>query len=205
VTSRRIGTVSRAAMMAFALILTACGGSEPAGTPQRAAAPSATAFGAPAERPRGVVADCSMRSMASFPGAFSDPRNLVVDPLVLVGAGYTPASVVREFGGNKFPLLVRAGHRVTVELSRRTRRVAGLAYGPLPQGELHLRDAHRVVTFRACRRGERSGSDAGGWPVTFWSGFVLARAPGCVPLRVWVDGAPAPRLATLRLGARRCP
>ena len=40
---------------------------------------------------------CAKRSDADFPRAFSDPRNLVVGPLVLVGAGsYTPASVVRE-------------------------------------------------------------------------------------------------------------
>jgi hypothetical protein len=32
----------------------------------------------------------------------------------LVGAAHTPARTVREYGGNKFPLLVRAGHRVTI-------------------------------------------------------------------------------------------
>lgn len=33
-------------------------------------------------------------------------------------------------------------------------------------------------------RGERSGSRAGGRPVTFWSGSVVARSPRCVPLLV---------------------
>jgi hypothetical protein len=154
--------------------------------------------------PEGVVADCSIRSEADFPNALSDPRNLVIGPLVLIGAvdaTYTPGRFV---GGQKFPALVANGHRVTVELSPGTRRVAGLAYGLLPQGELHLRDAHRIVSFVACGRIDKSGSSAGGRPVTFWSGFVLATSPTCVPLRVWVDGERTPRLVGLRLG-RRCP
>jgi hypothetical protein len=155
------------------------------------------------ERPRGVIEDCSTQSLARFPGAFAKPRNLVVGPLVLTGAGGTPA-FSSSFGGNKFPLLVRAGHRVTVELSRRTRRVAGLAYGPLPQGKVRLRDAHRVVTFVACRRDHDSQSDVDGRPVTFWSGGVLARSPRCVPLLVWVDGERSPRRAVIRLGVPRC-
>jgi hypothetical protein len=152
--------------------------------------------GSPEERPRGVVEDCSTRSEARFPGAFTDPRNVVVGPLVLVGAAYTDRGTVVEFGGNKFPLLVRAGHRVTIELSPSSRRVAGLGYGPLPEGvELQPRDGHRVVTFVACRRGGA---------VTFWSGFVLTRSPRCVPLDVWVDDEPAPRRTVLRMGARDC-
>jgi hypothetical protein len=107
-------------------------------------------------------------------------------------------------GGNKFPLLVRAGHRVTVELSSRTRRVAGLAYGPLPQGEVHLRGAHRVVTFVACAHGVKSGSTVDGRPVTFWSGGVIARSPRCVPLRIWVDREALPRHAVIRFDVRRC-
>jgi hypothetical protein len=158
------------------------------------------------ERPKGVVENCSTRSMADFPGAFSNPQNVVVGPLVLVGAAHTPASTVREHGGNKFPLLVRAGHRVTVALSRKTRRVAGLGYGPLPKGvELAPSDGHRVVTFKACRRGKNSGSNADGRPVTFWSGFVLTSSPRCVPLEVWANDEPSPRHVSLRMGVRRCP
>jgi hypothetical protein len=174
-----------------------CGGSD-ARAPDRATAPPeatvAAAERAPAKRPRAVVEDCSTRSEADLPGAFADPRNVVLGPLVLVGAAYTPPEVVREYGGDKIPALVVAGHRVTLQLSRRTRRVAGLAYGPLPQGEVRHRDAHRAVAFRACAHGD----------VTFWSGFVLARAPACVPLYAWVDEEPVPRRATLRMGVRRC-
>jgi hypothetical protein len=100
------------------------------------------------DRPRGAVADCSTQSGANFPGAFTSPRNLVVGPLALIGAGGSP-TFADSFGGQKFPALVRVGHRITVELSRRTRKGAGLAYGPLPQGHVRLRDAHRVVTFVA--------------------------------------------------------
>ena len=199
---------SSVATSAVALTLGACGGSASDGTAHKAAlrtlAP-APAHGAPRKRPQGVVEDCSTRSLAGFPGAFSDPHNVVVGPLVLVGASDTPASTVREFGGNKFPALVEAGHRVTVALSRRTRRVAGLGYGPLLQGvELSPRDGHRVVTFIACRPGKKSGSTADGQPVTFWSGFVLTSSPRCVPLDVWVDDEPSPRHTVLRMGMPRC-
>jgi hypothetical protein len=95
----------------------------------------------PRTDPRGVIVDCDRRSEASFPGAFTDPRNLVVGPLVLNGAGEpTPASVVREFGGNKFPLLVKAGHSVTLRLPRALRGFAGLAYGGLGRGHHCLRE-----------------------------------------------------------------
>jgi hypothetical protein len=153
---------------------------------------------------------CAKRSEANFPRAFADSRNLVVGPLALIGAGaYTPASVVREFGGNKFPLLVKAGHRVTVRLPRAVHRSAGLAYAglgrrPLPGGEVRLRDTAQTMTFVACRPNGPSGSRGGGEEVTFWSGFVMTSAPRCLPLAVYVDGDPSPRRATIALG-RRCP
>jgi hypothetical protein len=167
--------------------------------------------------PRGTLVDCARRSEANFPGAFADPRNVVVGPLVLVGAAYTSASVVREFGGNKFPLLVKAGHTVTVRLPRAVRGAVGLAYSGLgkrrlPQGKTRLRDAADTMTFVACepgapsaryRREGPSGSYADEEQVTFWSGFVVARAPRCVPLEVHVDDAPAPHRIGLSLG-RRC-
>jgi hypothetical protein len=185
---------------AVALALSACSLSGGDGTAGEAAdrAPTITlAKDAPRKPPRGVVEDCATRSLASFPGAFKDPDNVVVGPFVLVGAASTPPETVREFGGEKVPALVRRGHRVTVALSRRTRRVAGLGYGPLPEGvELQARDGHRVVTFIACRRGAR---------VTFWSGFVLTASPRCVPLEVWVDAEPSPRRVALPMGVSRCP
>jgi hypothetical protein len=168
-----------------------------AGTKPRTAVSSSTTDSRP------VRVDCSTRSGATFPGAFTDPRNLVVGPLVLIGGAYTPASTVREFGGNKFPLLVVAGHTVTVRLPRRGRSVAGLAYGLLPEGETTLRDTYQTVTFVACRPGRPSGSYTDGVSVTFWSGFVLASDPSCVPLDVYVDDEPSPRRVGLSLG-RRC-
>jgi hypothetical protein len=154
--------------------------------------------------PGGVIADCSMRSEAAFPGAFADPRNLVVGPLTFVGGNVpTSPSVIRGVGGQKFPLLVQAGHTVTVQVPLAVRSVAGLGYGPLPQGEVTLRDAHHTVTFVSCRRGEPSGSSANG-PVTFWSGFVVTNVPKCVPLDLYLDDDPSPRRVVLSLGAA-CP
>jgi hypothetical protein len=154
--------------------------------------------------PVGTVAGCSMRSGARFPGAFTRSSDLVVGPLAMIGAGGTPL-FSPVFGGNKFPLLVKAGHRVTVELSPATRKFAGLAYGPLPQGQVHVRDAHRIVTFIACPRGEPSGSSADGQSVTFWSGGILAASARCIRLRIWTDDAPRPRQVVVHLGTHDCP
>ena len=166
----------------------------------------AAAWANASQRPHGAIANCATQSGASFPGAFRSSRNLVVGPLALIGAGGTPLfawdSTGKE-GFQKFPLLVKENHRVTIELSPTARRGAGLGYGPLPEGETHLRDTHGVVTFIACRTG-KSASKADGRPVTFWSGSVLARSPRCVPLLVWVDDQPSPRRAVIRLGVRTC-
>lgn len=193
-----------AATAAIAALAFAGCGSQSSGRPTSAATTAAAAARA-GDRPHGVVENCSTSSEATFPGAFTDPHNVVVGPLVLVGAAYTPASTVREFGGNKFPALVRAGHRVTIALPRSARPVAGLGYGPLPEGvELSPRDGHRVVTFIACGVGRPSGSAVDGQAVTFWSGFVLTRSPRCVPLEVWVNDEPAPRRTALPMGVREC-
>jgi len=149
---------------------------------------------------KGVTEDCGTRSEADFGPAFGDPANLVVGPLAMIGAAeFTPASVVHRFGGQKYPLLVKAGHWVTIEVPAGARAFAGLGYGPLPQGEITLERAHPRVTFIAC--GEGSGSSAEG-PVTFWSGAVVANASHCVPLDVFVDGEVAPRRVFIALGVR---
>jgi hypothetical protein len=178
-------------------------GTSAAATAVALALASASESDTAAQSQKVAVENCSTRSQARFPGAFTARRNLVVGPLSMVGAGRR-AHFDPVFGGQKFQLLVRNGHRVTVKLPRRARPGAGLAYGPLPHGEVGVEDAHRVVRFTACRRGVSSGSSADGRPVTFWSGGVLARSPRCVPLRVFVDGAREPRRAVIRLGVRGC-
>jgi hypothetical protein len=148
----------------------------------------------------GVTEDCSTRSEADFGPAFGDSANLVVGPLAMIGAAeFTPAGVVRRFKGQKYPLLVKAGHAVTIEVPAGARTFAGLGYGPLPQGEITLERAHPRVTFIACA--EESGSSADG-PVTFWSGGLVANGPHCVPLDVFIDGEVAPRRVFIALGVR---
>jgi hypothetical protein len=162
-----------------------------------AALTSAALPASAAAHPTGATETCSTQSGASFPHAFTSHDNLVVGPLAMIGGGrFTTAETVQRFDGNKFPLLVAAGHRVTIELTRATHRFASLAYGS------HSRAGHRVMTFRACDRHD-AASDADGRPVTFWSGFVQATRPGCVRLRIWVDREPTPRRAHIELG-RRC-
>ena len=142
--------------------------------------------------------------MADFGPAFKDSRNLVVGPLALIGgAEPSPEAVVLAHEGQKYPLLVRAGHVVTLEIPSGKQETAGLAYGPLPQGRIRLRDAHRRVTFVACRPEKDSGSTADG-AVTFWSGAIMTSAPDCVPLNVYVDGKASPRHAAVPVGPRPC-
>lgn len=182
----------------------------PSGASPRAAERSSAelfSLATPTTKLRGPRVGCSRRSGGDFPGAFSDSANLVVGALVLVGGArpQTPKTI-REFGGQKFPLLVKAGHTVTVQLPQGARRSAGLAYGgvgargDLPEGEVKLRDSARRMTFVACGRDERSGSQADGVAITFWSGFVLVRKPACVPLKVYLDHKNSPRRARLSLG-----
>ena len=212
--SRRLGAAIAgwATIVAVALVLVVSKESSTPTAPRQAG--TGATLKSPATAPSLATGsareDCSTRSEANFPGAFTDRRNLVVGPLVLVGGAHTDASTVREFGGNKFPLLVEAGHVVTLRLAHPARD-AGLAYGPLPQGATKLRDTHQSVTFVACPPGRPSrryspygpsGSQADGTSVTFWSGFVLTRAPACLPLEIYVDDASARRVG-LPVG-RRC-
>ena len=209
-TGAAMASATAVAAVALALVVT-----DDSSTPPDARSVASHAAPGPstATRFRGAREDCATRSEANFPGAFTSSRNLVVGPLALIGGAYTDAETVRRFGGNKFPLLVKAGHVVTVRLARRTHRFAGLAYGHLPQGrETTLRDTHRSVTFVACPPGKPprryspngpSGSYADHTAVTFWSGFVLSRRPACLPLKISVDDERSPRRAGLALG-RRC-
>jgi hypothetical protein len=151
-----------------------------------------------------VVEDCS--GISGFGQALRDFRqqwNLVVGPLAIRHAGVT---LPWWDNGQKLFVEVKGGHRVTLELSRRTRRDAGLGFVP-PEGAIEwtVRNTRRVVTFVACRRGERhAGANPGGWPVTGWVGSLNATAPRCVPLLVWVDDESAPRRAVIPYGVRDC-
>jgi hypothetical protein len=162
----------------------------------------AAAAAAP-QRPEGAPATCRYQSMASFP---KSTRNLVVGRLVLVGArAFSSADVIARFGGQKYPAVVRAGHRVTVELPRRVRRSTSLLYAndhwKLPDGQRTVRDGHRVVEFRACAP-DRADSSYDGRPAAFWSGFVLTTVPRCLELRIWIDDERTPRRARIPLGKR---
>lgn len=204
---RGIAIASTAVTMAVAATVVASTSAEAAGpsrqTAMRTATP-ATSRVAARERPRGVVEDCSR--ISGFGESLRDftlRRNLVVGPLALLRAGRTLA-YAHAVGGNKLFIVVRGGHRVTLELSPRTRRDAGLVFGPYRDPDVSLREARRVVTFIACRRGESSDSHLDAWPVSGWVGLLLARSPRCVPLLVWVDDEPSPRRAVIRFGVRTC-
>jgi hypothetical protein len=170
-----------------------------------AATLAGAAMAAAPRRPEGAPATCRHQSSARFSNSAA---NLVVGPLVLVGAReHSSAEAIATFGGQKYPAVVLAGHRVTVELSPTVRRSTSLLYaddhGRLPDGRRTVGDGHGVVDFRACATG-RGDSAYDGHTATFWSGFVLTTAPRCLKLRVWVDDERTPRRAQIPLG-KRCP
>jgi len=157
-------------------------------------------------RPEGALATCRHQSSAAFDTSAS---NLGLDALVLVGArAYSSPQLIAELGGQKYPLVVLAGHRATVELSPDVRRTTSLLYADdnwtRPDGERTVRDGHRVVEFRGCAS-NRALSSYNGRKATFWSGFVLTTAPRCLALCVWVDAERTPRRAQIPLGKRCTP
>ena len=154
-------------------------------------------------RPEGAPATCRHQSLAGF---HKSSRNLVVGPLVLVGGrAYSPPEAIARFGGQKYPAVVLAGHRVTVELPRSVQGSSSLLYADdhwsQDDGERTVDAGHRVVEFRACGAA-RAGSSYDGRAATFWSGFVLTTAPRCLKLRIWVDDERTPRRARIPLGER---
>jgi hypothetical protein len=148
-------------------------------------------------------ATCAGQSSASFPGAYTSARNLVVGPLVLIeGRVYSSPRIVRRVGGQKYPAVLAPGHTVKIALSPRARRTNALTYADSLHSARRLDDGLRIVTFHACER-RNAQSDAGGRAVTFWSGFILASAPRCLHLKIWIDGASSPRRARIPIG-RHC-
>ena len=177
----------RAAMLSLLIVVTVAG----------------VAVAGASRRPEGAPATCRHQSSAGFP---KSSRDLVVGPLVLIGArAYSPPNVIRTFGGQKYPAVVLAGHRVAVALSRAARRSTSLLYADdhrnMPDGRRTVGDGHRVVEFRACPR-QRAGSSYDGRKATFWSGFVLTAVPRCLKLRAWIDDERTPRRARIPVGKR---
>jgi hypothetical protein len=169
-----------------------------------AAGAAVAAMAAAPRPPQGAPATCRHQSSAAFR---ESARDLAIGPLLMVGARqYSSSAVIARTGGQKYPMVLLAGHRVTVELPRAVRRTAALLYADdhwkLPDGERTVGDGHRVVAFRACT-GERGSSSYDGREATFWSGFVLATVPRCLRVRIWIDDEPAPHRVAIALG-RRC-
>jgi hypothetical protein len=158
---------------------------------------------AAADRPSRGHATCKGQSSAGFPNSYGDSDNLVVGPLALIGGRvYNAPETVERIGGQKYPLLLTPGHTVKIAISPRARRTNALAYADGLHGARRLEQGLRVVTFHACDR-RHAESRAGGRAVTFWSGFILATAPRCLHLKIWIDGARTPRRASMPIG-RRC-
>lgn len=204
-TARRGTAIASTAVAAVvAVVLATSGRAESVSSEEQTARPSkATTTSREArERPRGVVEDCSTTPGWGRRDEFTSRQNLIVGPLA-VGRGAIGWEYDERVGGDKLFVYVKGGHRVTIELSPRTRKDVGLVFGHFPNPNVRLPDARRVARFIACRRGERSGR-FDGWPVTSWVGYLLASSPRCVPLLIWVDDEPSPRRAVIRFGVSDC-
>ena len=158
-TARRSAAfASTAVAIAVVASVATSGWAETAGPSKQTASLTATPTTSRAtarERPRGVVEDCSTTPGWGRRDEFTSRQNLIVGPLALERAGVM-LGYADHVGGNKLFVYVRGGHRVTIELSRRTRENVGLIFGPYPDNDASLRTARRVVRFIACRRGELS-------------------------------------------------
>jgi hypothetical protein len=200
-TARRSTAIASTAVAAsFAVALATSSRAETADPSKQTA--TTTSRAAAGTHPLGVVLDCSTQSgRGGAPGGtFTSRWNLVVGPLAMRGAGGTPVHYSNDFGGNKFPLIVRGGHRVTIAVPRSARPGVGLTYVP-------LRKARRVITFSACRRDEMTRNPYEPHTAccfSFWAGGVLAPSPRCVPLLVWADDERSPRRAVIHLGVPDC-
>ncbi len=158
-----------------------------------------------------AVVGCAEQSGARFPAAYTTPGNLVVGPLAIiggVGAGALTPNEINRYGRGwwKMPVLVRAGHKVTITIRPSGRRDARLAYThPADGRRATIRNTpYDEMTFTACS-GRRSQSSADGRPVTFWSGgFVYRKLPVCIPLKIAIDGR-APVQRSLSLADPGCP
>jgi hypothetical protein len=187
IATRRTTAIAGAVVAAVvAVALATAAGAEPAGA---------------SKRPRGVLLDCSTQSShwgGAPGGTFRAARNLVVGPIAMTGAAVRPAGSPPDFRGNKFPIYMRGGHRVTVQVARRTQG-AKLIYGQ--------RGASRVFTFISCRRDDfppPNPSSHVACCFSFWAGGVRARPSQCVHLLFWVDDEIRPRRAVIHLGVPDC-
>ena len=105
----------------------------------------------------------------------------------------------------KSPVLLRAGHTVTIQIIGDARRSTGFV-GFGGHGGTTLADSRGTVTFTACGRDQSSGSSVGpGQPVTFWAGgFAAPPAAVCVPLDFYVDHSRVAHRVVISLAAGAC-
>lgn len=153
-------------------------------------------------------ANCANRSIIG-PARFQTKDSVVVGPLSFPTlAVYAPAAVLDNrapWFWMKSPVIVRAGHTVTIKIAGDARRSTGFV-GFGGRGGTTLADSRGIVTFTACGRHQSSGSSVGGQPVTFWpGGFVAPPAPVCVPLDFYVDHSRAAQRVVVSLAAGACP
>jgi hypothetical protein len=138
-----------------------------------------------------AVAGCSAMSHGGFQEPFHNPDNLVVGPIAIVFAGGTP-EFWPPWPGQKFPVLVKSGHRVTVAVTREAVAEVNLTYAG--------HTSARAVTFIPCRASESGAGERR----RFWSGGVLTASPRCVPLRISIDNRDRPERVAIALGVEGC-
>jgi hypothetical protein len=144
------------------------------------------------------------------PAHFARPADVVVGPIAFIGLARVadPAELRRHRAHGvyvvKAAVRVRAGRVVTLLVPSAYRARASLSYT-----ENRLRsvaDGVPTVRFEACPSNEPAFSYSG--MVGPWTGFnggFLVSRPICLPVRVWLEGRPAPMRKLLSFGKGRCP
>lgn len=114
-------------------------------------------------------------------------RDVVRGPLTLMGARLLQRHRVRLAGAERVRVgvMLEAGHEAAITVEPESRDVAALAYRF--EGERRVEDFR--VEFVPCDPEEpRFGRAGTVGPRTIWAGGLEIRRPGCVRLRVAVDG-----------------
>jgi hypothetical protein len=148
-----------------------------------------------------ALVGCSHQSAAEFPGAYRDPANLALGPLVWAGARANGDADGSLGGGFRWkqPVLVRPGHTVTMRVGASGASFARLSYTHTDGWAFS--GGVRKVVFRACSAA-KAMSRSDGRPITFWSGGIVAtRGSMCLPVEIRIDRGPV-RRRTIALNGR---
>jgi hypothetical protein len=167
-------------------------------TPERQYAPLSDAVARGASVP--VIA-CATRAEPGV-ARFDPKRDVVRGPFALVtikrelprlsGASYRPSA--GRLPVVKLPVGLRAGHRSTLRVPATQRAHAALLFRQQTRNANRIQDGDRAVTFSPCPPDTPALSGGTVGRITGWAGALMLTGPGCIRLKLRVDGRRRPDL-----------